>query len=137
MHMTARRIRDGQALKEAMAVKGLTLTRLAARTRELDPGDARLGRPAGTGVSFQLIGFLTAPASRGVTGGRGTRARRYRETTSTETADLLELACDARPGQSVHPRGSTRPRRPGPRGRRGAGGPVPGPRVNCQTPPVR
>lgn len=91
MHMTARRIRDGQALKEAMAAKSLTLTRLAARTRELDP--------AGAGVSFQLIGFLTAPASRGVTGGRGTRARRYRETTSTETADLLELACDARPGQ--------------------------------------
>jgi hypothetical protein len=91
MHMTARRIQDGKALKDAMDAKGMTLTGLAGETKRLDPNKR--------GVSFQLIGFLTAPPDRGVSGTRGRRARRWRDTTSPETATLIELALDARPGQ--------------------------------------
>lgn len=91
MRTTARRIGDGKALKDAMKAAGLTLESLAARTKELDP--------AGAGVSRSLIGFLTAPRASGVSGGRGHRSRRYRETTSPETASLIEAACNARPGQ--------------------------------------
>lgn len=91
MRTTARRIGDGKALKDTMKAQGVTLETLAARTRELDP--------AGAGVSRALLGFLTAPKQRGVSGGRGHRSRRFRETTSPETATLIEEALNARPGE--------------------------------------
>jgi hypothetical protein len=107
MRVTARRIRDGQALRDAMDAKGMTLTALSQRTKELDPTDCvscradrgHLGVHDGKGVSYQLIGFLTAPAAQGMSGTGKTRARRYRASTSPATADLIERALDARPGQ--------------------------------------
>jgi hypothetical protein len=93
MRPTARRIRDGQALKDAIDAYpgGMTLTALAARTAELDP--------AGTGVSFQLIGLLRTPASAGMSGSGPGRTRRYRTSTSPATADLIEQALNCRPGE--------------------------------------
>jgi hypothetical protein len=91
MRVTAVRIRDGKALREAMQAKHMTLIALAARTRELDPD--------GKGVSYQLIGFLTAPPTGGMSGTGANRARRYRTSTSPATAGLIEQALDVRPGE--------------------------------------
>ena len=74
MRATCRRRHDGQAIRDAMSAKGWTLIALAGRTAELDP--------SGLGVSYQLIGFLTAD---------GTSAR---ETTSPRSADLIAQALD-------------------------------------------
>jgi hypothetical protein len=90
MRTTARRIGDGQALKQAMRDAGMTLEQVAAKTRALDP--------AGTGVSRSMIGFLTAPRTPGTSGTGPNRARRFRDTTSPATADLIEQAVNARPG---------------------------------------
>lgn len=72
MRATCRRVRDGQAIREAMDERGLSLMALADRTKELDP--------EGLGVSFRLIGFLT------------TQGRSQRETTSPESAALIAQA---------------------------------------------
>lgn len=77
MHMTARRLDDGQPLRQAIADfgggRGITLQALRQLTVQADPG--------GKGVSYQLIAFLKSPASVG----RG----RFRTSTSTETAELI------------------------------------------------
>lgn len=73
MRITARRINGGLALREAMDEREVGLQELARRTKLADP--------ASKGVSFQLLGFLTQPA---------TVSRHARETTSPGTAALIE-----------------------------------------------
>lgn len=73
MRVTARRINDGQALKDAMAAAGVGMQALADRTKAKDP--------AGKGVSLALIGFLTQDKD---------RSRHARETCSVESAELIE-----------------------------------------------
>ena len=72
MRATCRRIGDGQAIRDAMRERQLNLTDLAARTKELDSD--------GRGVSYQLIGFLTA------------KGRSRRSTVSPKSAGLIALA---------------------------------------------
>ena len=75
VRITARRKNGGQALRDAMRDQEIGLIELARRTRVADP--------ASKGVSHQLIGFLTQdPAA----------SRHARETTSPETAGLIEDA---------------------------------------------
>jgi len=81
MRVTARRKDGGQALRQAMADEGIGLQTLAQRTKVADP--------AGKGVSLALIGFLTQDAE---------ASRHARETTSPETADLIEKALGKQPG---------------------------------------
>ena len=52
MRATCRRLGDGEAIRDAMREHQMNLAQLAERTKELDPD--------GNGVSYQLIGFLTA-----------------------------------------------------------------------------
>jgi hypothetical protein len=77
MRVTARRKQEGGPLRDAITASGLGLQGIAARTRDKDVD------PAGKGVSFQLIGFLTQDPS--VT-------RHARTTTSPETTGLIEKA---------------------------------------------
>jgi hypothetical protein len=72
LRATCRRLGDGQAIRDAMGASQLNLTRLAERTRELDPD--------GKGVSYQLIGFLTA------------QGRSKRDTASPRSAALIAQA---------------------------------------------
>jgi hypothetical protein len=75
MRVTARRINDGQALKDAMAAAGVGMQALADRTKAKDPD--------GKGVSLALVGFLTQDKD---------RSRHARETCSVESAALIEDA---------------------------------------------
>ena len=86
MRITARRRDDGQALRDAMKAEEVGLEALSARTR--------LASTDGKGVSVALLGFLTQPAG---------KSRHARETTSPETADLIETAL-GRPAGSLFDR---------------------------------
>jgi hypothetical protein len=64
-----------------MAAEGIGLQALSQRTKVADP--------AGKGVSLALLGFLTQDAE---------MSRHARETTSPETAALIEKALGKEPG---------------------------------------
>jgi hypothetical protein len=75
MRITAQRKDGGAPLRAAMKDAGVGLLALAQRTKLADPD--------GTGVSYQLLGFLTKAAE---------ESRHARETCEPRTARLVEDA---------------------------------------------
>jgi len=86
MRETARRIGDGQPLRDAMSRYGggygIGLEALSRATRDRDPD--------GRGVGRALIGFLTQRPRATGPDGKTTGSRHARDTCSVQTARLLE-----------------------------------------------
>jgi hypothetical protein len=82
MRVTARRINDGQALRDAMTAAGIGMQALADRTKA-----------NGKGVSLALVGFLCQPAA---------NSRHARETCLPESADLIEDTLGVPRGSLFH-----------------------------------
>jgi len=78
VHVTARRIDDGEPLREAMFQRSVGLKALALRTKAADP--------VGKGISWQLVSFLA------------TRHSWARDTTTLRTAHLIETALEVPEG---------------------------------------
>lgn len=81
MRTTAQRIQGGEPLRAAMLAEGIGLVELARRTKLADP--------AGKGVSYQLLGFLTQDPQ---------ASRHARDTCLPGTADMIEKALGKPPG---------------------------------------